>query len=106
MDNETIYKILTNNNDNNVIDTKIKELTKKIKDDIIKYKFFDSKNIYNADFFRNITNIHDLFINKFNIYNSKLLEYINKDKCIECNNNFIKCYGYCLKHIKNLNIIT
>ena len=104
MDNETIYRILTNNDD--IKDTKLKELIDKMKESLIKYKFFDSKVIYNADFFKYSCKVSDIFINKFNIYNSTLLKYINKDTCIECNNNFIKCYGYCLKHIKNLDIIS
>ena len=47
-----------------------------------------------------------MFTNKFNIYNSKLLEYINKDTCIECGYNLLKCYGNCMKHINKLDIVT
>jgi len=104
MDNETIYKILTNTN--NIEDNKTKELTEKIKESLLKYKFFDSKILYNADLFQFSCKVNDIFLNKFNIYNSKLLEYINKDTCITCNNKFVKCYGHCLQHIKNVDIIS
>ena len=33
-------------------------------------------------------------------------EYINKDTCIECGYNLLKCYGYCMKHINKLDIVT
>mgnify|MGYP003351088427 FL=1 len=40
-----------------------------------------------------------------NIY-INLLEYINKNTCIECGYNLLKCYGYCMKHINKLDIVT
>ena len=96
MDVETIYKFLTEEEDNEEFII--------LKQELVKYKLFDFNILYNADLLFDICTINSRFINDFNIYNSKLLQYINKDKCLVCDLKIIRGFGHCIKHINTINI--
>ena len=98
MDNETLYNIITSKEENN-------EDLNVLRNELLKYKLFNFNIIYNADLLTESYNVSNRFINVFNVYNSKLLEYINKSECVICNLKIVKGYGHCIKHIKNIDII-
>lgn len=77
------------------------EKTKENKE--LEKKFFDPNIIYDKDF---ITTTYTLTLFKEikeDLYNIRLFELINLNKCIYCK-LFVKCFGHCLLHINKLNI--
>jgi hypothetical protein len=62
-------------------------------------------DIINYKIYNNILSKDEISNTKINVFNIKLFELLNNNKCKDCNNNFkfIKKMGHCAQHINNFN---